>query len=61
MNSIFEYITTKKVVTNDIGDKDRKRSKSIYNIPNRPNNWFIQIKISNILVRFFNEIRDNFR
>ena len=47
-------MTTKNVNNNEIGDKDKKRSKSIYNIPNKPNNWFTQIKIRNILVGFFN-------
>ena len=47
-------MTIKTVNNNEIGDRDRNRSKSIYNIPNKPNNWFTQIKIRNILVRFFN-------
>ena len=36
--SIFEYATIKKVKINEIGERDKKRSKSITNIPKTPNN-----------------------
>ena len=53
---MLEYITIKNVITNDIGERDRKRLESIDNIPKAPNNWFNQITKRNILLRFFNEI-----
>ena len=53
---VLEYITIKNVITNDMGESDRKRLESIDNIPKAPNNWFNQIIKRNILLRFFNEI-----
>ena len=35
--SIFEQTTIKKVKINEIGERDKKRSKSITNIPKTPN------------------------
>ena len=53
---VLEYITIKNVITNDMGESDRKSLESIDNIPKAPNSWFNQIIKRNILLRFFNEI-----